>query len=440
MKNNLFDIFVREKMNGYKPDVPSHIWENIAANNGKKKPVAFWLSPFGKAAAIAILLSAAAAGGYYFSTQKTGAVINEFVKKEKQASIKNDIAYDNNITTTKPEPLPKVAIKTKKDKATPQHIIASKLPNTSIDETLFENNGNNIVTNGILKIKKVNATILEEDNFNDKIVLANTISQAELITKSYVLNELNVKKIKPFGFSIPCPTAEENAAGNKKYIELYAGPDYAFKSYEDTGTAYIEKRKASTALFYAFTAGVRYTKVFSTGISVKIGANYSQINERFFAKNGYELSRVFTINNVGDTTSNYYLSTPKYEKSTNVYRSFDIPVQMGYEMGNGKLHANISAGVNINITSSQKGNVIDQTGLAINIGADDAKATKYKNKTNTGVSFLGSASLYYKIKKKFHLLAEPYIRYGLSPNTKSELTLKQRTHTTGLRIGVRKDL
>ncbi len=442
MKNNLFDIFVKDKMSGYKPDVPAHIWDKIAANNDKKKPIAFWLSPFGKAAAILVLLTTAGAGAYYFSTKKTTGLPTEIVKQEiaipiKKENVKSENG-DSNKETTDIEILNKS--EKKSDNAIVRNVNTFTNNKTEIKEKTFQKNENAAIANASLKIKTKNAEQTLEINNEaivETIVLKGKISQAELLSSTFVIKD---KKITPFGFSIPCPEVEENAAGNKRYIEIYAGPDYAFKSYEDTGTAYIEKRKASTALFYAYTAGVRYTRVFSNGISVKIGANYSQINERFFAKNGYELSHIYTVNSVGDTTSNYYLNSPKFEKSTNVYRSFDIPVQMGYEFGNGKVHANISAGVNINITSTQKGNVIDPTGLAVNIGADDIKATKYKNKSNAGISFLGSASLYYKIKNKLHLLAEPYIRYGLSPNTKAELTLKQRTHTAGLRIGFRKDL
>ncbi len=442
MKNNLFDIFVKEKMSGYKPDVPAHIWDKIAANNDKKKPIAFWLSPLGKAAAIFILLTTAGAGAYYFSNKKTTDIPTEIAVQTLETPTKKEIVNSDNVDSKKETTAIEIlnTPEKKNDNAIVRNVNTFKNNKTEIKEQPFQKNENVVIANGLVKIKTKAAEQtfeIKDDAVVETIVLKGKISQAELLSSTFVIND---KKIKLFGFSIPCPEAEENAAGNKRYIEIYAGPDYAFKSYEDTGTAYIEKRKASTALFYAYTAGVRYTRVFSNGISVKIGANYSQINERFFAKNGYELSHIFTVNSVGDTTSNYYLNSPKFEKSTNVYRSLDIPVQMGYEFGNGKVHANISAGVNINITSTQKGNVIDQAGLAVNVGADDAKAVKYKNKSNAGISFLGSASFYYKIKHKLHLLAEPYIRYGLSPNTKAELTLKQRTHTAGLRIGFRKDL
>jgi hypothetical protein len=446
MKNNLFDVFVKEKMSGYKPDVPSHIWDNIAANNGKKKPLVFWLSPLGRvAAAIVVLLTTVGVGGYYFSTKKTAVLPNDIVKTTEKNTTKNELLVENEIpsnTEEQPEVIKEInKIKTKT--VTIKNIIEKNI--TPEKEQIFSKDNNKINTKASIKINSKTAEqveIIKNDiavNTEKSLSVRDVVAE-ELQTNIFSANNKLNKQIKPFGFSIPCPEAEENAAGNKKYIEVYAGPDYVFKSFEDTGSAYIEKRKASTALFYAYTAGVRYTKVFASGVSVKIGANYSQINERFFAKNGYELSRVFTVNNLGDTTSNYFVSTPKYEKSTNVYRSVDIPLQMGYEMGNGKFHGNISAGVNINIVSSQKGNVIDQAGLAVNIGSDDAKATKYKNKTNAGISFLGSATLYYKIRNKLHLLAEPYIRYGLSPSTKSELTLKQRTHTAGLRLGLRKDL
>ena len=108
-------------------------------------------------------------------------------------------------------------------------------------------------------------------------------------------------------------------------------------------------------------------------------------------------------------------------------------------MGNGRLHANVNAGAAINIYSKQTGFVLDRNGDAVDVSSGKT-ASAYKYKNNAGISLTGGVSIYYKLNDKLHVLAEPYIKYSLSPVTKSDLTLKEKYHTAGLRIGLRMDL
>ena len=174
-------------------------------------------------------------------------------------------------------------------------------------------------------------------------------------------------------------------------------------------------------------------------MSFRTGVNYSQINERFIAFNGYVLERIVQVNSIGDTISNYTTASVQYKKSNNIYRTIDIPIQAGFEFGNGRLHTNLSAGALVNISSKQTGNAIEPNGNVIDLSGPKT-SSKYKYKSNVGVSFLGNISFYYKVNKKLHIMAEPYIRYSLSPMTNDEITFSQKFHTAGLRLGFRKDL
>ena len=143
-----------------------------------------------------------------------------------------------------------------------------------------------------------------------------------------------------------CPTLEKNAAGNKKYWEVYVGPDYAFdryKSYGDTtSNNYLQKRKASTKFASAFSAGVRYTKVFNNGTSIRTGVNYTQVNEKFIYFNPNEIKFVTIITTrvviraPGDTifindTLQYQQTGARIKTTYNRYRNIDIPLVIGYE-------------------------------------------------------------------------------------------------------------
>ena len=270
------------------------------------------------------------------------------------------------------------------------------------------------------------------------ILLHNMFAKADLFKTSAFIHP----KIKiPFtanNLAIPCPKAERDAAGNKRYIEVYGGPDYTFRNITDTSSSYAQTRRNSAKQMLSYSAGVRYTKVFKNGMSFRGGINYSQINEAFTYEKGHVIQNVYITDNAGDTTGTYTVSGTQYKKTTNKFRSIDIPLAIGYEAGNGRVHTNLNAGVMINVMSRQSGFVPDKNGNPVDISSGSAK-TIYQYKTNAGVSLTGAVSVYYKLNDALHLMAEPYFRYSLSPVTQSEISLKQKYHTAGLRLGARLD-
>ncbi len=453
MKNKLFDDFVQKQFDGYKPEVGAHIWENIARQKEKQKPVGFWFSNVGKVAATFLVILSSIAIGYYFMYNKNTSTKEISINKQKnslptinskQENSATTINKDKENLTTIEQAQPKEEVVTTSTNAINKNSIVSqnrKNNTLSVEPNPIEEND---VTKIIGKNKnlkentKINISKNEEDENINNVLIA-TITNADFINENHLfIPTVKTKKLPIIAF-VPCPEAEKNAAGNKKYIEIYGGPDYIFKSYADTGNTYIAQRKASTGIHYAFSAGVRYTKVFGSGVSFRIGVNYSQINERFIAFNGYVLERVVQVNSIGDTIANYTTASVQYKKSTNVYRTIDIPIQAGFEFGNGRLHTNLSAGAIVNISSKQTGSAVDPSGNVIDLSSAKTNS-KYQYKSNVGVSFLGSASVYYKLNEKLHLMAEPYIRYSLSPMTKDEITFSQKFHTVGIRLGLRKDL
>ena len=248
-----------------------------------------------------------------------------------------------------------------------------------------------------------------------------------------------IKKPNIPTLSIPCPESERDAAANKRYIEIYGGPDYAIRSFDDTAnSAYMQKRKESTRFASAFSAGIRYTRVFNNAMSFRTGVNFSQVNEKFSFVQGNIIQVVYVTDANGDTTGSYATTATRYKTTFNKYRTIDIPLLIGYEMGNGRFHTNLSAGVIVNIYSWQKGDVLDTAYKPISISTG-GNASPYQFKTNMGIGLMGSASVYYKLNKHLHLLAEPYIRYNISAANKADITLKQKFTTIGLRLGLRMD-
>ncbi len=460
MKNLPFDDFVKAHFSDYSPNVPGHIWENIAARR-KSKPKGFWNILSGGNLLILSLILLIGGGTSYLllsSGNNNSSAKNIATAKNIPASQTVNTASEKNISEGKPTTLSDQSAQAEKN-------ITDIIPDEPSVNSGNSSNQNNFFTpssrkNGIkntdakeshnVEINKEELTSITQNNKE----VTNTIlfspfrfNNARELFGTKILNSKNIK--------LPdCPTIEKNAAGNKKYWEVYLGPDYAFdnyKSYDDTASNnYLQKRKASTKFASAFSAGIRYTKVFNNGTSVRAGVNYTQVNEKFFYFNPNEIKYVTVITtrviirSPGDTiyindTLQYQQTGTRIKTTYNKYRNIDIPLVIGYELGNGKIHANINAGVIINVYSWYKGDVLDSAYQPVSITTGKGNSV-YQFKNNIGVGFMGSVSVYYKMTDKLHLVLEPYFRYNLSPMSKENLNLQQKYHIAGLRAGIRFDL
>jgi hypothetical protein len=474
MRNKLFDEHVKKQFDGYRPEVAPHIWEKIAAEQGRRKPAPFWLSFFNNKWMVAALCLVAATGaGLYLTRHNTNKAQQE--QNVAVAEKNNTISTGSNTNTTGNQPgnnaNTTIAIpSTNGNPAADNNTASANNPVLNNNASLNPNNGfpgqtngdatnnawsrrnnmNNVSGAAKMNIGNSDAVVdienVRSTNYGYGLpATGNALSRTTspfglfMMPKNNTTAKITLRKL-PAVRTIPCPPAEKDAAGNKSYFEVYAGPDYAFRSFSDTAnSAYLKERKATVSAGFSYSAGVRYTKVFKNGLSIRTGLNYSQINERFKYVKGNVTHNIYITNTAGDTTGTYVERGTQYQQSTNKYRSLDIPLVAGYELGNGRIHANVNAGVMINILSRQKGYVLDPSGIPVDISTGKNNSV-YSYKTNAGVSFLGSFSVYYKLNDKFHVLAEPYLRYGLSPITKTDISLKQKNHTAGLRVGLRMDL
>lgn len=476
---NPLDEHIKNKFGNYSPEVPPHIWENIMAEKDRKKPAAFWLNFLDKRTWMVLLLVAVTASGIiiYRNNVSDSTVQPTDIKSQNLNTDKplSPTAKSNNDIS--PTPANENAVKENQDKNITE-------PVTDVDKNNVDAKENNITTpptNNIAKSpgqknSKVNSTIAinkeetaefapsnnaakkhikgsaslkfqnpetesdeteaTENNVNSS--LTGSLLSLEMIRAKRSFNP-SITTINNPHLNIPCPAAEKDAAGNKRYFEIYAGPDYALRSFKDTGnSAYLTKRKESTRFSSAFSAGIRYTRVFNNGMSFRTGFNYSQINEKFKYAQGNIVQVIYIIDGNGDTTGSYTTTGTRYKTTYNKFRTIDIPLTIGYEMGNGRIHANFNAGAIINLYSWQKGDVLDTANHPVNITTGKG-SSPYQFKTNVGVGFLGAVSVYYKLNDRLHIFAEPYFRYNFSQANKTDLTLKQKYSTAGLKLGVRID-
>jgi hypothetical protein len=476
--NQRFDDFIRQEFENYTPPVSPHIWENIAGRQKKKRPGAFWFTWLNSRNMwlLALLLFVTAAGGAYFLTKKNNtptvdtATAVAATANNKPATTPNNFISennDNNNATTTVNTNTTVVSNT----TTPSQITSSATPYASSsnnvdapnNNAVSNDNANNIATtysriNKKAKTKvKIRAAATGADDNDDtdgqkQVAIINDIIADEsgtnlqplffIATKTgtqHDVLQLRKNKLKPI--LLPdCPSVEKNAAGNKTYFEVYAGPDRAFNSLTDTANSqYLQKRRESTQFYFAFSAGMRYTKVFGNGVSLRTGINFSQITEKFSFVQGNYVQIIYIINAAGDTTGSYTSTGTRYKTTYNKYRTIDVPILAGYEIGNGRWHTNLNAGLIINAYSWQKGEVLDASLQPVSITTGQSNSV-YQYKTNIGIGFMGAVSVYYKLTERLHLMAEPYFRYNFAPMNKDGVTFKQKYNTAGLRLGVRLDL
>ena len=465
--NQLFDNNIKEQFQDYSPTVHPRIWENIVKERKKRKPVGFWYTFFnGRNILLLTVLLLATGSGTYLLLKNSGNNNSNSTVNTSKNNIPPSSTNANSEKTShgNTETIAATANQTPASSSL-NNMVAGNGDDNTAGNHLFSSNGTNKIkiyspfaqageNDIVTSTDKKNRTRPEADN--DDASTNIRMQSGNLTEQDFYLRRLlfaDMEKLSsekktaalqrsfvPNIFLPGCPSIEKNAAGNKTYIEVYGGPDMAFRSLSDTGnSAYLQKRRESTKFSSAFSAGIRYTKVFNNGVSIRTGINFSQINEKFTFVQGNLVQITYIINANGDTTGSYITTGTRYKTTINKFRTVDVPILVGYEMGNGKFHANINAGVIVNAYSWQKGDVLDTAFRPVSITTGKTNSP-YQFKTNIGMGFMVGASLYYKLNEKLHLMAEPYFRYNLSPMSNEKLTFTQKYNTAGVRVGLRLDL
>ncbi|MBL0055512.1 MAG: hypothetical protein IPP31_04835 [Chitinophagaceae bacterium] len=469
--NQLFDKHIKDRLGDYSPPVDPRIWDRIVEQREKRKPVGFWFALLSNRRNLLLIAALLIAGGsgalYLIKRSSTNQVPQIAAVKPSNSPDQNTARSSNNNNPENNSIETPVTVNPANDPAsastdlTPGINTLTPSGNTPSGPTVGTEadkqtasswiNKRTARTAGNTRISAIAGGLAEDptrvlqDPAVDEIPVGGTLISrlnffAQRITAGKNTTGEPVLRLSPFNYLPDCPSLERNASGNKKYLEFYAGPDYAFRSLKDTGnSAYLQKRKESTKFTSAYSAGIRYTRVFRNSMSIRVGANYSQINEKFTFMQGGLIQVTYIINANGDTTGSYITTGTRYKTTHNRYRSVDVPLMLGYELGNSKLHVNINAGAVVNVYSWQSGEVLDTAYRPVNITTGKG-SSPYQFKTNAGVGFMGAVSVYYKLTDKIHILAEPYYRHSFTPMNKENLTLKQKYNTAGLRLGLRIDL
>jgi hypothetical protein len=317
---------------------------------------------------------------------------------------------------------------------------------TNPNDILTSKNETSIVKNDDGSITGNNSGDITIEPYQPGYSEASTISHAK-----YQLTDLSGKQLsagnRKFKSVIICPA--DKGRNTDWYLETYLSPDISFKSVSNVSSTplYMLKKDSSEHSRIGYSAGIRLVKPITDNILLKAGVQFTQANEQYIyrTENEVKTTTVVTVRTIirapGDTVivqDTSILQTAGYKTNTvkNRYRSFDIPLTVGYQFGDEDLKFGINAGVVFNLTSWYQGMVLDTTYANVPL-------TKNGNgiyKTNIGLGLIGSISIVKKLSDDLHVFAEPYFRYNLSDMSTTQSGFKQRLSVGGLALGLRFNL
>ena len=247
---------------------------------------------------------------------------------------------------------------------------------------------------------------------------------------------------------IICPTDRKNY-NTDWFLEAYASPDIAMKSVSNISASqlFLLKKDSSESMQVSYSAGLRLVKPITDNILLKAGIQYSQVNQKYVyrTENEVKTTTVVTqrtiIRGPGDTVVVKDTSTVQtigFRNNTvyNRYRSFDIPVTVGYQFGNEDLKIGINAGVVLNLSSWYQGVILDSSLATVTLN----KTGNAVYKTNIGLGLYGGISVVKRLSDDLHIFVEPYFRYNLSNMTTSQSSYNQKFSVGGLAVGLRLNL
>ena len=278
------------------------------------------------------------------------------------------------------------------------------------------------------------------------IAVNRLLSSPTLLSNLYLIDEET--EMEEFKMKVNHPVAATDCPSwvNQKlglYLEIYGAPEYAIsaltpKQRDSSIVAHQEMREATESARVSYSLGGRLLFLTPSGISFKIGLNYSQINEKFDWVDPETVKYIVTVDEeTKDTISAYTEYGSEFFKIANSYKSLDIPILIGFEKYSGsKFSLSANAGIYVNVLSEQRGMFIDPTGTRNWFSSsEDVHYKAYKN--SVGISFFGSLGMMYHWVEGIDIFVEPSVRYYSQSMSLNSYPLNHRFVSVGVHTGFR---
>lgn len=247
---------------------------------------------------------------------------------------------------------------------------------------------------------------------------------------------------------IICPADKRNH-NTDWFLEAYVSPDLALKSVSNNRATqqYLLTKDSSETMQVSYSAGLRLVKPINDNVLLKAGLQYSQVNQKYVyrTENEVKTTTVVTVRTIirapGDTVIVHDTSTVQqigFKNNTvyNHFKSFDIPVTVGYQFGNDDLKFGINAGLVFNVSSWYQGVILDSSLATVTLN----KSGNGVYKTNIGMGLYAGFSVVKQLGEDLHIFLDPYFRYNLSNMTNAQAAYNQKFSLGGLAVGLRLNL
>lgn len=278
-----------------------------------------------------------------------------------------------------------------------------------------------------------------------------SIHEKDLLTADLLPNDWkSLEQQYTLGDKLRITDTECAKFGPKKgqvFIDFILSPDIALREMSPKNAEYndyVWAREASEKSVFAYSAAVRMSVVSGMGFVMRSGISYSQINEKFeHIDENYERIEIIKITNslgevIGmDTVTEY---GTRIRTTHNRLQTLDLPLIVGYELYYEKFAFSINAGPYFNLSFRQKGSFLSPSDLQpISFSSNDPNGIKAFKK-QLGLGWYGSLGFKYSLDKKLSLLIEPYFKIYPESFTNENFAVRQRYFTTGLSLGIRRQL
>lgn len=461
-----FDPWIRDKMKDWSAPVADRIWNKIQEDQEKKRGFWFWFNDQrNRLSIIGTLLLITTGIGIYLAAYTKQASTNFSIPANQSETTSNTTKQSKQIKSASAQAINLtynishfgVSNSTSKKKKAIAHnavVIlnkgetksAAQFENDDLATQTFNKNSTKSNYTSIRskrKFKQRNAQIgVDSSNAEDMLTEEQDfLSGADVEFTRLPFSKISKPALRVKSLAkveIPCPPGERHP--RIQYLEVYGGTDLTWRQFSDVANSNYQKlRESSTQTSLAYNLGLRYVRVFKNNWLVRAGLHYGQINERFNFKEGNVIQTTFIINNNGDTTGSYQTSYTRFKTTYNRYRTFDLPISIGRQFAWEKWKLQVDAGALINLRSINTGEVLSLQGKPVSIQSDGTD-NPYQLKQNIGIGWIASVGSYYQINDQWALFGETNIRYNPSSMTQDGLSLKQKFHTCGIRLGVRLNL
>lgn len=231
------------------------------------------------------------------------------------------------------------------------------------------------------------------------------------------------------------------------YADLSAGPTVPFRRLQAESPeyeAYAQARENTESPRLSYHAQLRLSAVTHFGLALRTGLSYTQYSEKFdFTDNSEEK---ITITNVYGSNGEIIGTDTIVEKgmlrqvAQNNYRLLDFPILLGYEWRRPNWTIAFTGGPVVNMLFRTSGKFLSPEEMSPTDFSSDDAANYPAFRREVGIGWYAGLGLHYKLQDDLQLLIEPHFRINPQSVTRNEYVLNQRYMSTGISIGLRKQI